>query len=95
MLKQRDVDDDTDDDDKVRITVPSQNRATATLSTKEFFLRTRYLQLSPHIIRGVGEMTGNRRSIQYIKTVPAGFSAPSQTSLLQNRIYKSIQLFCV
>jgi hypothetical protein len=53
MLKQGDVYDNADNDDKVRITVPSQNRAAATLSTKEFFRKTQHLQLSPPIIREV------------------------------------------
>jgi hypothetical protein len=43
MLKKRNVDDDADDDDEVRTTVPSQNRATVTLGNEEFFLRTQYL----------------------------------------------------
>jgi hypothetical protein len=42
MLKKGDVDNDADDDGEVRTSV-SQNHATATLSTKEFFLRTQYL----------------------------------------------------
>jgi hypothetical protein len=41
MLKKGDVDDDADDDDEVRTSV-SQNHVTATLKTKEFFLRTQY-----------------------------------------------------
>jgi hypothetical protein len=48
MLKKVDVVDDADDDDEVR-TNASQNRASETLSTGEFFLRTRYLYSSPHI----------------------------------------------
>jgi hypothetical protein len=42
MLKKGVVDNDADDDG-VRTTVPSQNHATAKLSTEEFFLRTQYL----------------------------------------------------
>jgi hypothetical protein len=42
MLKKGDVDDDVDDDDEVRTSAP-QNRAAATLSTEEFFVRTQYL----------------------------------------------------
>ncbi len=34
---------DDDVDDEVRTIVPSQNHATTTLSTEEFFLRTQYL----------------------------------------------------
>jgi hypothetical protein len=41
-LKNGDVHDYADDDDEVR-TSASQNRATAMLSTEEFFLRTQYL----------------------------------------------------
>ncbi len=41
MLKKGDVNDDADDDDEVR-TSESQNLVTATLKTKEFFLRTQY-----------------------------------------------------
>jgi hypothetical protein len=49
MMKKGDVivvfaDDDDDDDDEVRTSV-SQNRGTATLCTKEFFLSTRYIWL--------------------------------------------------
>jgi hypothetical protein len=40
MLKKGDVDDDTDDDNEVRSSA-SQNRATATMSTEEFLLRTK------------------------------------------------------
>jgi hypothetical protein len=43
MLKKGNVDDDAVDDDEVRTTVSSQDCATATLKTEEFFLRTRYL----------------------------------------------------
>jgi hypothetical protein len=42
MLKKGYADNDADDNDEVR-TSASQNRATATLSTKEFFLRTQDL----------------------------------------------------
>jgi hypothetical protein len=42
MLKKGD-DDDDEVDDEVRNTVPSQNCATATLSTEETILRTQYL----------------------------------------------------
>ncbi len=43
MLKKEDVFDDVDyDDDEVR-TSASQTHVTATLSTKEFFLRIQYL----------------------------------------------------
>jgi hypothetical protein len=42
MLKKRDVENDANDDDEVR-TNASQNQATATLSTEEFFLRTQNL----------------------------------------------------
>jgi hypothetical protein len=62
-------DDDGDVDDEVRTTVPSQNHATATLSTEESFLRTLYLELSPHISREVwggqeidGQHDTNRQS---------------------------------
>ncbi len=41
MLKRGDDDDVVDDE--VRTTVPSQNHATATLSTEQSFLRTQYL----------------------------------------------------
>ncbi len=41
-MKKGDVVDDADDDEEVR-TSASQNRATAILSTEEFFLRTQYL----------------------------------------------------
>ncbi len=53
MLKREDNDDEVDDE--VRTTVPSQNRATATLSTEESFLRTQYLIVLPsYQQRGVG-----------------------------------------
>jgi hypothetical protein len=42
MLKKEDVNGDADDDDEVR-TSASQNRVTAALSTKKFFLGTQYL----------------------------------------------------
>jgi hypothetical protein len=42
MLKKEGVEDDADDDDEVRTTA-SQNPATATLCTEEFFRRTQYL----------------------------------------------------
>jgi hypothetical protein len=42
MLKKGD-DEGDEVDDEVRTTVPSQNRATATLSAEESFLRTQYL----------------------------------------------------
>jgi hypothetical protein len=42
VSKKEGVEDDADDDDEVR-TNASQNRATATLCTEEFFLRTWYL----------------------------------------------------
>jgi hypothetical protein len=43
MLKKGDVDDDADDDDDDEVrTSESQNLVTATLKTKEFFLRTQY-----------------------------------------------------
>jgi hypothetical protein len=45
MLKKGVVIDDVDDDDEVKPV--SQNRATATLSTEEFFLRTQCIWLSP------------------------------------------------
>jgi hypothetical protein len=38
-----DVDDDADNNDEVRTTVPSLNCATAVLNNEEFFLRPRYL----------------------------------------------------
>jgi hypothetical protein len=41
MLKKEDVAYIADDDDEV-ITLESQNHAIATMSTKEFFLRTQY-----------------------------------------------------
>ncbi len=77
MLKKRDVDDDGDDDVEVRTTELSQNCATATLSTERN-------SSSAERCGGVG----NRRSTQYLSTVPFGFSAPSQTSILSNRVYK-------
>jgi hypothetical protein len=43
MSKKGNVGDDAVDDDEVRTTVPSQDHATATLNTEEFFLRTQYL----------------------------------------------------
>jgi hypothetical protein len=43
MLKMGDVDNDAEDEDEVRTTVRSQNIATATLSTEEYFLKTQYL----------------------------------------------------
>jgi hypothetical protein len=49
MMKKRVVVSDADDYE-VRIIV-SQNCVTATLCTEEFFLRTHYLKLSPHISR--------------------------------------------
>jgi hypothetical protein len=58
MLK-KGIDDDDEVDDEVRTAVPSQNHATATLSTDEFFLRTQYLQLSTDRYEGG---TGNRQS---------------------------------
>jgi hypothetical protein len=42
MSKKGDIVDDADDIDEVRIGA-SQKRATATLSTEEFFLRTQYV----------------------------------------------------
>jgi hypothetical protein len=53
MLKKGDVDDDADVDDNEERNSASQNHVTATLSTDEFFFRTQYLQLSPHISREV------------------------------------------
>jgi hypothetical protein len=41
MLKRGD--DDSEDDDEVRTTVPSQNCTTATLITEESFLGTQYI----------------------------------------------------
>jgi hypothetical protein len=52
MLKKGD-DDNDEVIDEVRTTVPSQNHATATLSTEESFLRTQYLWFSPYISREV------------------------------------------
>jgi hypothetical protein len=49
MLKKRDVNDDAGDDDEVR-TSGSQNCATATVSTEEFFLRTQYTLYSSSLI---------------------------------------------
>jgi hypothetical protein len=51
MIKKEDVVIADDADDEVRTSV-SQNHATATLYTEEFFLRTQYIctvLLSPHI----------------------------------------------
>jgi hypothetical protein len=42
MWKRGDVNDDDDDDEVVRISA-SQNFATITMSTEEFFLRTQHL----------------------------------------------------
>jgi hypothetical protein len=51
LLKKGDVDDDAADDDKVRTTVPSQNRATVTLGSEEFFLRAYTVWLrSSHVL---------------------------------------------
>jgi hypothetical protein len=65
MLKKGDVDDDADDDNEVR-TSASRSCATAALITVEFFLRTQYLQLSPHISGEVWGGTGIRCSTQYL-----------------------------
>jgi hypothetical protein len=66
-LKKGDVDNAADNDDELRTTAPSQNGATATLSTEEFLLRTQYLQLSSHISREVlGGATENRWSMLYL-----------------------------
>jgi hypothetical protein len=85
MMKKVDVIADADDDDEVR-TSGLQNYATATLSYEEFFLRTQYLYLSPLI-----------SNTTYIDN-PGWVSTLSQTSMLQNRVYKTyitlIQLFC-
>ncbi len=51
-LKKGDVYDDADDDDEVR-TSALQKRATASLSTEEFFSRIQYLSLPSHISREV------------------------------------------
>jgi hypothetical protein len=62
MLKVDLVDD--GDDDEVRTTVPSQNPATATLRTEEFFLRTQFFFIAlPYIsIEVWAGGAGNRRS---------------------------------
>jgi hypothetical protein len=52
MLKKGCVDDDTDDDDEVR-SHALQNRATATLSTEEFFLSTVFIALPSYQQKGV------------------------------------------
>jgi hypothetical protein len=43
MIKKGDFINDVDDDDDVMRTRALQNRATATLCTEEFFLRTQYI----------------------------------------------------
>ncbi len=59
---------DADDFDGVR-TSASQNRATSTLCTEEFFLRTRYIQLSHQISRerGGGRIYINGQCDTYIE----------------------------
>jgi hypothetical protein len=73
MLKKGDVDDDSDDENEVRTTVP-QNCVTATLSTEEYFFRTQYLYISVSVFiylpsyeqRGAGGGAGGvRRSKLY------------------------------
>ncbi len=49
MMKKGDIVSDADDDDEVRTSV-SENHATATLCTEEFFLRTRYTVYSSPLI---------------------------------------------
>jgi hypothetical protein len=53
MMKMGNVIVDADDFDGVR-TSASQNGATSTLCTEEFFLRTQHIQLSQQISREVG-----------------------------------------
>jgi hypothetical protein len=68
MLKKGDVDDDSDDENEVRTTVP-QKRATATLSTEEYFFSTQYLYISPHMsreVRGVGQVGSDGQSYTYM-----------------------------
>jgi hypothetical protein len=58
MLKKGDVDEDADDDE-MRTSVP-QIHGRATPSNEEFFLRTQYLKLSPHISREAGGRSHRR-----------------------------------
>jgi hypothetical protein len=63
--------------------VPSQNRATATINTEEFFLKTQYLYLSCHIsreVRGEQEIGGQRSTIRWSQL---GFIANRKISILQ------------
>jgi hypothetical protein len=57
--------DDDDDDDEVRTSV-SQNHATATLITKEFFLRTQYvfIALPSYQQRGVYSVYSQRHTYE-------------------------------
>jgi hypothetical protein len=59
-LKKGYVDDDADDDDEVR-TSASQNCATATLSTEEFFLGTQYCIYSSPLISAERCVGGGRK----------------------------------
>jgi hypothetical protein len=64
-LKEGDVDDDADDDDEVR-TSESQNHATATLSTEEFFFSIYSSLLIPGESWGKEGDRKNRWSTQYL-----------------------------
>ncbi len=63
---------------------PSQNRATATMNTEEFFLKTQYFYLSCHIsreVRGGGEQEiGSQRSAYRWSQLE--FAANSKISIL-------------
>jgi hypothetical protein len=86
-------DDDNDEvDDVVRTTTLSQNRATATLSTEESFLRTQFFILLPsYQQRGVGRGTGYKWSMRYLQMIPAGFSLPRQTFTQLKQGLQSLQ----